>query len=412
MRKIAEIRQDLSAKIAEVKGMTDKEQIEKGLADIETLSAELENANKLEAAEQKVAERKFHQMEQAAGRKFSLVKFVREASERNLTGLEAEVAKMGAEEYKRMGLQQKGAVIPSCFLRSSAGQNAGTNADGGYMKEVMPIRYVDALKDRLVVAGLGANILGDLYGTLPVVSAGEITAAFKAEGAQTSVSKSTISRVELTPHRASIVAAFSKDLFVQSSPDVEKLLMDKILNAHATLIDRVAIAGDPSVNSAEPTGILNTTGIGSVAGGTNGAAISWANIVALETAVNAANGNRGKLGYLTNAKVIGQMKASERTQANGRYLLDAPYDMVNGYKIDWTNLVPSTLTKGTATSKCSAMIFGNFEDLYIGQWGGLDIVVDPYTLADYGDVRLILNAYNDVKVVNAGSFAAIKDILA
>ena len=56
------------------------------------------------------------------------------------------------------------------------------------------------------------------------------------------------------------------------------------------------------------------------------------------------------------------------------------------------------------------MIFGNFEDLYIGQWGGIDLVVDPYTLATSGEIRFVLNAYNDVLVAEPKSFAVIKDI--
>ena len=87
--------------------------------------------------------------------------------------------------------------------------------------------------------------------------------------------------------------------------------------------------------------------------------------------------------------------------------------MLNGYKAEWTSNVPSDLTKGSgssAVSNLSAMIFGNFEDLYIGQWGGIDLVVDPYTLATSGEIRFVLNAYNDVLVAEPKSFAVIKDI--
>ena len=72
--------------------------------------------------------------------------------------------------------------------------------------------------------------------------------------------------------------------------------------------------------------------------------------------------------------------------------------------------MPTNLTKGTAATKCSALILGNFQDLYIGQWGGIDIVVDPYTGARTGEVYTTLNAWNDVKVVEPKSFAAIVDI--
>ena len=413
MRNIAEIRKDLSAQVKLIQGMdkkADEAAYDAAVEKAAELTKELEQAGKLEAAQQRLADRQLATLEKEAGRSFSFVKFINELANdpagRQLTGIEAEVAKMGAEEYSRLGLDKKGVVLPSAVLRASAGQNYTTNADGGYAKQEMAPRYVDGLKNKLVVAKLGATILGDLVGSVPVVSAGSVTAQWLAEGAAASVSKSTFARVVLTPHRNAVIGAFSKDLLKQTSIDVENIIMDKILTAHAELLEAACINGSGSSN--QPTGILATTGIGAVAGGTNGAAISWANLVKLETTVNANNGNRGKLAYLTNAKVIGAMKTIERASNTARFLLED--GKANGYDVEWTNLVPSTLTKGTTTSACSAMIFGNWEDLYIGHWGGVDIVVDPYTLAANGDVRFVLNSWDDCVVVEPKSFAAIQDI--
>jgi len=413
MRNIAEIRKDLSAQVKLIQGMdkkADEAAYDAAVEKAVELTKELDQASKVEAAQQRLAERQLANLEKEAGRAFSFAKFIRELAEdpegKSLTGIEAEVAKMGAEEYKRLGLNRRGVVLPSAALRSSAGQNYTTNADGGYAKQEMAPRYVDGLKEKLVVAKLGATVLGDLVGSVPVVSAGAVTAQWLAEGAQASVSKATFARVTLTPHRNAVIGAFSKDLLKQTSIDVEGIIMDKILTAHAELLEAACINGSGSSN--QPTGILNTDGIGSVAGGTNGAAISWANVVKLETVVNSNNGNRGKLAYLTNAKVIGAMKTVERANNTARFLLEDGKS--NGYDVEWTNLVPSNLTKGSATGSCSAMIFGNWEDLYIGHWGGVDIVIDPYTLAAYGDVRFVLNSWDDCAVVEPKSFAAIKDI--
>ena len=416
MRNIAEIRKDLSAQVETIKGMdkkADEAAYDAAVEKAAELTKELEQASKVEAAQQRLADKQLHTLEKEAGRPFSIVKFINELAKdpegRALTGIEAEVAKMGAEEFGRLGLDRKGVVLPSAALRSSAGQNYTTNADGGYAKQEMAPRYVDGLKQRLVVAKLGATILGDLVGTVPVVSAGAVTAQWLAEGATASVSKSTFARVVLTPHRNAIVGAFSKDLLKQTSIDVENIIMDKILTAHAELLEAACIYGSGSSN--QPTGIL--TGItdaasGLVATGANGGAITWANVVKLETVVNSNNANRGKLAYLTNAKVIGAMKTIERASNTARFLLEDGKS--NGYDVEWTNLVPSTLTKGTASGVCSAMIFGNWEDLYIGHWGGVDIVIDPYTLAANGDVRFVLNSWDDCVVVEPKSFAAIKDI--
>ena len=417
MRKIAEIRKDIAAKIAEVKNLdakTQAEELRSALESLDALQLELRAATEAEAAEQVLAEKQLNDAQKKAGRSFSLVKFIREiAEDRHPTGLEAEIAEMGAEEYRRLGLTQNGHVIPSAMLRANLGQNYTTNADGGYLKEQMATRYVDVLKQNLPIAKLGATILTDLVGTVPVVSSAQIAAGWLAEGAQGSVTKAAYAQATMTPHRNFVRVAFSKDLLRQTSFDVEADLMEKIADAHANLIEAAAINGSGSSN--QPTGILTALGAQTntphiVAMGANGGAITWAKIVELETKVNADNAVRGKTGYLTNAKVIGEMKAAERTSTNGRYLLDGDFSKLNGHDIEMTNLVPSNLTKGSATSRCSAMIFGNWNDLYIGQWGGIDIVVDPYSRADYADVVITLNAWNDVLVAELKSFAAIVDI--
>ena len=409
MRKIAEIRKDLKAQVEAVRAMdatADKAAYDAAVQKAVDLTTELDSATKIEAAQQRLAEKQFAQLEQDAQRSFSIVKFLREASEGKLTGLEADVAEMGAKEYERLGLTKKGFVLPSAALRASAGQNYTTNADGGYAKSEMAPRYIDGLKERMAVVKLGATVLSDLVGSLPLVGAGSMTAQWLAEGATASVSKATFARVTMTPHRDAIIGAFSKDLLRQTSIDVEQIVWNKIQQAHAELLESAAIAGTGSSN--QPTGILSTSGIGSVAIGTNGGPITWAKVVELETKVNAANGNRGKLAYLTNAKVIGDLKTIERASNTARFLLEG--DRINGYPIEWTNLVPSNLTKGTSSSKCSAMVFGNFEDLYIGHWGGIDVVVDPFTLAENGDVRIVLNSWDDCVVAEPKSFAAVVDL--
>ena len=212
MRKIAEIRKDLKAQVEAVRAMdatADKAAYDAAVQKAVDLTEELDSANKIEEAEQRLADKQLSDLEKDAKRSFSIVKFVREASEGRLSGLEAEVAEMGAKEYERLGLSKKGFVLPSVAIRASAGQNYTTNADGGYAKVTMYPRYLDGLKDRLAVAKLGATVLGDLVGTLPLVGVGAVTSAWLAEGATATVSKAAFSQAVLTPHRNATFAAFS-----------------------------------------------------------------------------------------------------------------------------------------------------------------------------------------------------------
>ena len=85
-------------------------------------------------------------------------------------------------------------------------------------------------------------------------------------------------------------------------------------------------------------------------------------------------------------------------------------DPLNGFSVGYSNHVPSNLTKGSGTD-LSALIFGNFNDLVIGQWGGMDILVNPFTKGKEGITELIATMYTDVAVLRPQSFAAILDII-
>lgn len=413
MRKIAEIRRDLAETTKEVKALQatadNAEALAKGIAKIKELMSELDQAETIERAAQKAADEELDRKQRIAGRPFSLLRYISGIVSGNLSGLEREVDQMGAEEYQRLGLTRQGHVIPSAYLRAASGQNYTADADGGNLTEEGERRYLDILKDKLVVSSLGATVLTNLVGTFTAISSSAVQAAWEGEGEKNELKKLTYSKLTMTPHRSSVSVATTKDLLRQTSYDVEQDLLTKITDAHAALIEKAAICGTGS--SGEPTGILNTEGIGSVAVGTNGGPVTWKHIVALETDVNSKNANRGRMAYLSNAKVNGALKTTEKAANTARFLLsDEAPKTLNGYPFDWTNVVPSNLTKGTATEKCSALIFGNFQDLYIGQWGGIDIVVDPYTGARSGEIYITINAWNDVKVVEPKSFAAIKDI--
>lgn len=409
MRKIAEIRMDLKAAVDAAKALdpaTQSDELRAAVDKVNAIVEELNAANEVEAAERALAEQRIDRAERVEGRKFSFAKFIREAIAGKFTGVEATVVEEGAQEYQRLGLSRQGFVIPGSVLRATVGQNVTTAADGGNLKEVAPVRWVELLKEKLVLTQLGATFLSDLVGDVPVVRSSEIAAAWGAEDAVASTTKAAFAKATLSPHRNFISTAVSKDLIRQTSLDVEGLLLDLMVGAHANLIEAAAIAGSGS--SGQPTGIINNANINVVAMGTNGGAISWAKVVEMESVLNSSKANRGSVAYLTNPKVWGAMKVTPKAQGGERMILEG--NMLNGYKADFSNLVPANLTKGTGTN-LSAMIFGNFRDLYIGQWGGIDIVIDPYTRATTGEIAMTLNAWNDAIAAEPKSFVAIKDIV-
>ena len=159
------------------------------------------------------------------------------------------------------------------------------------------------------------------------------------------------------------------------------------------------------------TGLFNTAGIGDVVGGTNGAAPGWGHIVDLETAISVANADIGSMSYLVNAKTRGKLKKTfVDAGSNAERVWDKGDLPLNGYGCAVTNLVPSNVAKGTGTN-LSKLMFGNFSDAIVAMWGGLDVLVDPYTGGDAGDVSIRLLQDMDFGVRHVESFASMKDAI-
>lgn len=424
MKKINEIKKEISDNLLIVKNQESEQEVRSAAIEkLEALNLELKDAYIADAAERSIANNTFSDTEKKEAQRFSFAKFLREAAEGNLTGFEAEMAQEARNEASKNGQTLRGLGIPNLILQSrdaapAAGQNVTTVADGGNLVQKYPITYVELLRKKLVIASLGARYMSGLVGNVPFVTGSTISAAWGSEFEPlNTVGKAAFSIKEMTPKRLAVNTAFSRQLLNQTGGEIERILMDEMIAAHAGALEAAAIQGG---GTSEPVGILGTSGIGAVAMGVAGAAITWAKLVELETKINTANANMGSLNYLTNSKVVGGLKTIERSVGTARFLLENGQS--NGYPVIATNHVPSNLTKvhvggGAAGAdltieNLSAMIFGNFEDLYIGQWGGLDVVVDPYSLKKTGQIETTINAFHDVLVRRPASFAAIKDIIA
>jgi HK97 family phage major capsid protein len=189
---------------------------------------------------------------------------------------------------------------------------------------------------------------------------------------------------------------------------VEQFVRNDLNMAVRIAVDAAAINGSGSGNV--PEGILNVTGIGDVAGGTNGLVPTFEHIVDLETAVAVDNADMGALAYLTTPGIRGALKKAKTDAGSGLFVWGQDAATLNGYRAAVSTQVPSDLVKGSS-SDAHAIIFGNWNDLIMASWGGFDIVVDPYTLATQATVRVIVNSWWDMAVRHPESFAAMKDAL-
>ncbi len=270
--------------------------------------------------------------------------------------------------------------------------------------------YIDRLRNAIKVRQLGATVLSGLTGNVDIPRLkGSVTSGWVAENAALTGSDAQFEKISMTPKHVGALAEYSRNMIQQASPDIEQLLRNDMAAMLAEAVDLAAIAGTGAAN--QPRGVLNTAGIGSVAIGTNGGPITWASVIDLIAAVEAANASGN--GFLTNSKVTKSARKTLKTTTDtaSNMVMTSPNELA-GYQLQATNLCPGNLTKGTANSVCSALIFGNWADLLLGYWSALDILVNPYESTAYskGNVQIRAMMTMDVQVRQPASFAAIQDL--
>ncbi len=315
------------------------------------------------------------------------------------------------KEYRASGIGVQGVGIPTMVLKRDMTVTGGSPAgvEGGYAVQTNVGGLITALSPKLVLAGLGVTVFDNLVGNLDLPSFGtEPTAAWETEtGAADEVSPAA-TKISYTPNRLAAFVDVSKQLMMQSSPSIEAYLRDFLLRAVASKLQAAALHG----NGGNIDGVAGTSGIGSIAGGTNGAAPLWDDITGLYKEIAVDNADLGNLAYVTNPQVVNKLQNTPKQSSGveGNFIMNQP-NLLNGFNTAVTTSVSSTLTKGTASGVCSAIFFGNWADLGLASWGGMDILVNPYTKGKDGITEVILNTYLDANVHRPTSFAAMLDAL-
>lgn len=324
------------------------------------------------------------------------------------------------EISKKLGRNSKGIFVPlnlKSRVMNAGPLTTGASPNGAPLVPHVLMPMIDILRNRMLVRQMGATVLSGLRGTidLPRMS-GASTLSWTGEnpGADVGDSVETFELLTLSPKTAQANVPFTRQMLAQSSEDVEMIVRDDLIKVAAIGLDKAAISGTGAGN--QPTGILNTTGIGDVAMGANGGVPDWPSIVALEGKVDTANALVGNLGYLSTPGIKSKMKTAPK---DGTYPVfiwenggsDPGFGEMNGYRAGATNQVPANLTKGTSNN-CHAIIFGNWADLMIGEFGVIELIADPYSKKKQGIIEVTSFIMVDIGVRHPVSFAAIQDALA
>jgi len=292
----------------------------------------------------------------------------------------------GKRSFSDAKLSAKGQlVIP--FSRAAL---ASGTATGG--QELVPEdkwNMVEPLRNNLVVAKAGARIVTGLSGDVSIPKYAGSQVGWALENGNAADGAGATSEITMQPKRLTAYIDVSKTLLAQTSYDAQQFLIDDIQNAIAAKLDASIISAF-SGSTTQPKGVFE--GVSTASGAT-----TYATVVGLEGSIDTQNALQGKLAYITHPATKSTLKTTAKL-TNGTAIMEG--ETANGYPVYVSSAVPA----GTGPSH--GIVFANWNDLVIGQWGGLDIVIDPYTQAVAGKVRLIVNTnFNWVKV-RTESFAA------
>lgn len=317
---------------------------------------------------------------------FSLIKAIGAvANGKQLDERSQEVVNAGIAEMRKSGQSFNGQIVLPVEERASIQATVATAGKENVAEDKLNI--LEPLRANLVMVKAGASYMTGLVGnvSIPVFSgsnvawAGEVTGA--ADGA------GSFSEVVLEPKRLTAYVDVSKQFLLQDSNDAEAMLKRDIVNAISEKLEQT-ILGNTAGSTTQPAGLFN----GVTA---DQAAVTYADVVNMEAALEQKNVS-GNIQFIVSPAAKAVLKTTAKVDGASKFIMEN--NEIEGYPVLCSSAVAS---KG--------VVMGNFADYVIGQWGGIDLTVDPYTQAANGKVRLVINAYFDAKPRRADAF--VKKVL-
>jgi HK97 family phage major capsid protein len=286
---------------------------------------------------------------------------------------------------------------------------SGSGLIGVYLDES---QYVDALRAAIITAGLGARYITglDQNTDFPRLSA-TATAQWVADGsAITTDTTEAFDKISLRPHTVGAVVEFTRNMLLTSTPQVQDAVRSDLVQVIGRAIDLAVLNGS---GTPDPRGILATTGLTVLPGGTNGAALTWPNVLAMIEATQLANAPEDGLGWAGSPRVRAAAMGTLRFAGVAAGTLMEEPNSLAGYPFASTTQLPLT-TKGTGTN-LSTLIFGAWSEVILGMFGeGVEVLTNPYGTPQFnsGNVAVRVLASADVAIRHIAAFSAMTDIIA
>lgn len=310
---------------------------------------------------------------------------------REAAAFEIEVSRAAA---KTMGREAQGIIVPPEVLMAplmrtyTTGTGAAPNGGNTVATNLLADSFIDMLRARCILMGFSSRLAG-LIGNIEIPK--QLAGAqgyVVGENEDTQKTEGDIGQVGMTPTTVGAYSEISRRLLMQSSIDVEAFVRRDLVAALAHTLDRLGYYG---TGDDEPLGIKNTTGVNVVNFAVPGKP-SYKELVQMETEISADNADVNSMAYILNARMRGEFKTTLKNEGVAGNIWE-PGNTVNGYNTGVTNQVVN-----------GDIFHGNFADLIMGLWGGLDLTVDPYSQSKKGCLTIVAMQDADFVVRHGESF--------
>ena len=316
---------------------------------------------------------------------FSLIKAINDVvNNRNINEDALSVIEMGAQEMRKSGLSYSGQIqLPVEERADTDGAIVATVETQG--QEIVPtdkLNILGPLRGKSILAEAGCTFLTGLVGNISIPTYSGSTCGWKGEMASAEDGKGDFDTVELSPKRLTAYIDISKQFLVQDSVGAEEMLRADIVNALVAKLEQT-IFGDEQGSTTKPEGIFYNA---------EEADPSYAGVCDAEAELTDYLGDK-RFVMSPTAKSAFKQTTISGEKSDLRLLMQG--NEVDGYPVSASSNVVS-----------GGYAFGDFRELVVAQWGSIDIVVDPYTLATKNAIRLVINAFFDAKVRREGAIKA------
>lgn len=341
-------------------------------------------------------------------RRYSLMSAIRAVADKNWSnaGFELECSREIAKRlntvtdpnkfYVPFEVQTRNVQVPA----QAAGRRDLTAASlggGGALVATENMSFIELLRNRSVAYRMGARRLSGLVGnvTVPRQTAAATAYWLANEGTQITESQQSFGQMALAPKTVGAYTEISRQLMLQSSPDAEGIVTGDLAAVSALAVDVGVLRGSGS--GGEPTGIVNTGGIGSV----TGTSLGYAGVLEFQTDVAAANIMPARGGYVTTPAVAALMMQRARFSNT-----DTPLWQGNL----WDGQMAGFAAMSSNQMSSATMLFGDWDQVVVAEWGVLQVEVNPYANFQAGIIGVRAMVTVDVGLRYAAAFSLASSI--